>query len=253
MVLSHVISLPEPLPGFLTGLMRKGRKGGITPSGLAAELKLSQGEALLLATILTEKGFLQEATSDSGAILYQVRYGHKQGADWPLAIQQALLDLKGIQLIAVKSDLGAGTRGANLGPDALKVAAFQLNRRYFEDYPSIEIRSSPAPYKPSAFSCAKNIETLLELFDRVSANVAHSMKTGQFPIVIAGDHSTAAATMAGITMAFPRLRLGVVWIDAHADIHSPYTTPSGNMHGMPVAAGLGEDNLAAQINHPSDA
>ena len=67
--------------------------------------------------------------------------------------------------------------------------------------------------------------------------------------VLGGDHSTAAGTIAGIKKAFPNRRLGVVWIDAHADIHSPYTTPSGNMHGMPLAVATDNDNLAHKINH----
>ena len=63
-----------------------------------------------------------------------------------------------------------------------------------------------------------------------------------------GDHSTAAGTIAGIKKAYPDRRLGVIWIDAHADIHSPYTTPSGNMHGMPLGVATTSDNLDRQIN-----
>src|SRR5690606_40461488 len=62
--------------------------------------------------------------------------------------------------------------------------------------------------------------------------------------------STAIGTIAGIRKAYPKKRLGVIWIDAHADIHSPYTTPTGNVHGMPIAVSLDEDNLAHKINKP---
>jgi arginase len=72
-------------------------------------------------------------------------------------------------------------------------------------------------------------------------------------LVLAGDHSSAGGTIAGIKMAKPKSRLGVIWIDAHADIHSPYTTPSGNMHGMPLAISLAEDNLDCQVHHPDEA
>src|SRR5699024_8816142 len=72
-----------------------------------------------------------------------------------------------------------------------------------------------------------------------------------FPIVLAGDHSSAAGTISGIKKANPNKRLGVVWIDAHADLHSPYTTPSGNMHGMPLAMVCGIDNVENKINSPS--
>jgi arginase len=71
-----------------------------------------------------------------------------------------------------------------------------------------------------------------------------------FPLMLAGDHSTAYGTMAGIKKAFPKKRLGVIWIDAHADIHTPYTTPSGNMHGMPLAMATGLDNLECKVNDP---
>ena len=67
-------------------------------------------------------------------------------------------------------------------------------------------------------------------------------------MVLSGDHSSALGTISGIKIAFPEKRLGVVWVDAHADIHSPYTTPSGNVHGMPLAAALADDNLDRKIN-----
>jgi arginase len=70
-------------------------------------------------------------------------------------------------------------------------------------------------------------------------------------VVLAGDHSTAAGTIAGLRRAHPDSRIGVVWIDAHADIHSPYTTPSGNMHGMPLAVATGHDNAHHAINAPA--
>ena len=69
------------------------------------------------------------------------------------------------------------------------------------------------------------------------------MKADSFPLLISGDHSAAAGTLASLKQQFPTQRIGVVWIDAHADIHSPYTTPSGNIHGMPIAAALGLDHL----------
>ncbi|MDA9564150.1 arginase, partial [Flavobacteriales bacterium] len=70
----------------------------------------------------------------------------------------------------------------------------------------------------------------------------------EFPLVLSGDHSSALGSISGIKMAYPDKRLGVVWIDAHADIHSPHTSPSGNIHGMPLAAALAEDNLDRKIN-----
>ena len=67
---------------------------------------------------------------------------------------------------------------------------------------------------------------------------------------MAGDHSTAYGTIAGIKKTHPKKRLGVIWIDAHADFHSPYTTPSGNMHGMTLAMACDIDNLECKVNDP---
>ncbi len=80
------------------------------------------------------------------------------------------------------------------------------------------------------------------MYDRVSKAVSDSIKNNFFPVVISGDHSIAGATIAGIKIAKPKSRLGVIWIDAHADLHTPYTTPSGNVHGMPLAVTINEDN-----------
>ncbi|MBS1688760.1 MAG: arginase, partial [Bacteroidetes bacterium] len=85
---------------------------------------------------------------------------------------------------------------------------------------------------------------------RVAKCVSETIKSGLFPLVLAGDHSTAGGTLAGIKMAKPKNRLGVIWIDAHADLHTPYTTPSGNMHGMPLTTALDEDNLDNQVHNP---
>jgi arginase len=86
------------------------------------------------------------------------------------------------------------------------------------------------------------------MIERVSDAVAKTMEAKEYPVVLAGDHSTAAGTIAGIKAANPKAKLGVIWIDAHADMHSPYTTPSGNMHGMPLAMVLDEDNIDSKVN-----
>ena len=88
------------------------------------------------------------------------------------------------------------------------------------------------------------------IYERVAKAVEANLKSGLFPLVLAGDHSSAGGTIAGIKMAKPKSRLGVIWIDAHADIHSPYTTPSGNMHGMPLAVSLAQDNKDCKVHQP---
>ncbi len=97
---------------------------------------------------------------------------------------------------------------------------------------------------------AKFIDGVLIMEERVCLEVYEQIWDDFFPMVIAGDHSTAFGTIAGIKKAHPKKRLGVVWIDAHADFHSPYTTPSGNMHGMTLAMACDIDNLECKVNDP---
>jgi arginase len=85
-----------------------------------------------------------------------------------------------------------------------------------------------------------------------SEAVLRNIRLGKVPVVISGDHASAGGTIAGIKMAHPEKRLGVVWIDAHADLHSPFTTPSGNVHGMPLAASIAEDNIEMRRNYPNE-
>lgn len=159
--------------------------------------------------------------------------------------------IKNVRFIEVKSEIGAGTRGASLGVDAVKIAALDYGSNLFNRIPSTEIKTENQLLFASPGSpYAKRLKGLLTIYERLSNEVASVLKSKAFPIVLAGDHSTSGGTIAGIKQAFPKARLGVIWIDAHADLHSPYTTPTGNVHGMPVAAVLGEDNSQNKINKP---
>lgn len=159
--------------------------------------------------------------------------------------------MRNLKIIEVKSELGAGTRGASMGIDAIKIAALDFGSRYFKQYNSVEVPNENHLLLESVGSQhAKRISGVLTMLERVGEEVSRTLKSNEFPIVLAGDHSTAAGTIAGIKMANPKLRLGVIWIDAHADIHTPYTTPSGNIHGMPLAISMGEDNIESKVNKP---
>lgn len=159
--------------------------------------------------------------------------------------------MRNLKIIEVKSEIGAGTRGASLGIDAVKIAALDHGSRYFKQYKSVEVQNENHLLLESAGnSHAKRISGVLTMMERVSDEVARTIKNNEFPIVLAGDHSSAAGTIAGIKIAHPKLKLGVIWIDAHADLHSPYTTPSGNIHGMPIAISLAEDNIESKVNKP---
>ncbi|WP_367866571.1 arginase [Pedobacter sp. WC2423] len=156
---------------------------------------------------------------------------------------------KSLKIIEVKSELGAGTRGASLGVDAIKIAALDFGSRFFKKHKSVEVpNENHLLLENTGSPFAKRISGILTMVERVADEVTETLGRNEFPIVLAGDHSTAAGTITGIKKAFPKSKLGVIWIDAHADMHSPYTTPSGNMHGMPLAMVLDEDNLDAKVN-----
>ena len=86
------------------------------------------------------------------------------------------------------------------------------------------------------------------MYERVSKAVNDAVRNNFFPVVLSGDHSIAGATLAGLKMSKPKSRIGVIWIDAHADLHTPYTTPSGNVHGMSLAASIAEDNIDCAVH-----
>jgi len=157
--------------------------------------------------------------------------------------------MKNIKLIEVPSEIGAGTRGASLGIDAIKIAALDFMSNFFVHFPSESIPSENGLlFEPIASPYAKRIKGVSAMYDKVSLSVRDTIRNNFFPVVISGDHSIAGATIAGIKMAKPNCRLGVVWIDAHADLHTPYTTPSGNMHGMPLATAIADDNMEFAVH-----
>ena len=157
--------------------------------------------------------------------------------------------MRNIKIIEVPSEIGAGTRGASLGIDAIKIAALDFMSNFFVHFPSEKIQAeNNLLFEPIASPYAKRIKGINSMYEKVSKAVMESMKSHFFPLILSGDHSMAGATIAGIKMAKPESKLGVIWIDAHADLHTPYTTPSGNMHGMPLATALGEDNAENAVH-----
>lgn len=183
-----------------------------------------------------------------------------------------------VQLVELRSEIGAGTRGASRGIDAMIMASLNLKlaedlrreadwnedewteeevkyreeRYQDDDMPwnffrfhkrvSVPTQNEKA-YEPIRYRWAKRIEEVIKVYESTVEVVSPLVKKfDKFPIVLAGDHSTAGATIKSIKNAFPKERVGVIWIDAHGDLHSPYTSPSGNMHGMPLCIALAEDN-----------
>ncbi|MFT4061055.1 MAG: arginase [Edaphocola sp.] len=161
--------------------------------------------------------------------------------------------MRNIKIIEVRSEIGAGTRGASLGVDAIKIAALDFMSSLFVNIPTEVIPDeNRLLYEPIESPYAKRIKGVYGMYEKVANAVQETINSGLFPIVLSGDHSTAGGTIAGIKMAKPDSKLGVIWIDAHADLHTPFTTPSGNMHGMPLAASLGLDNETNKTHKVDD-
>ena len=158
-----------------------------------------------------------------------------------------------IKIIKNRSDIGAGTRGSDMGIDAIEIAAINQGNDFFHKHLFQDlVTHNETIYNKNNNNFAKRIEHVVEQCERVCDAVNENLIQGYFPIVLSGDHSSALGTISGIKAAHPNKSLGVIWIDAHADIHSPFTSPSGNIHGMPLAAAMGIDNLECKINEPGE-
>jgi arginase len=149
-----------------------------------------------------------------------------------------------VRIIGVPLDLGASRRGTDVGPSALRIAGLgaALKRMGYdvaleEDIPApaMETRRSEdkhARYKPQ----------ILDVCTRLAKRVKEVMDAGEFPLVLGGDHSIAMGTVAGTAAHFQEKNesIGLIWFDAHGDMNVPESSPSGNIHGMPLAHLLGK-------------
>jgi arginase len=161
--------------------------------------------------------------------------------------------MRPVRLIEVSSELGAGTRGASLGVKAMRAVAQEFQRDLFHRLDTVSITADHDVLfsEPHSLS-AKYLAEIKQVIGEVCDTVSQTLTDEQFPLILAGDHSTAAGTILGVKRAIGEKRLGVIWIDAHADLHTPYTTPSGNVHGMPVAMAAAVDNLSERQNSVSE-
>jgi arginase len=158
------------------------------------------------------------------------------------------IPLENSVIITIRSDIGAGFRGADQGVIALLDLSTESG---LSD--KVEKRDCDVSFADGFTSLyAKNIEKVLHICEAVCVEVCDSLMSGHFPVLISGDHSSATGTIAGIKKAKPDSRLGIIWVDAHADLHSPYTSFTGNMHGMTLAASLGMDNRACLFRDPDN-
>lgn len=154
-----------------------------------------------------------------------------------------------IAVIGAPLDLGAGRRGVDMGPSAIRVAHLddRLAALGYEVHDLGNVEVEQAESRPVGRENARYLHEITATCRRLAKAVETALAKGQFPLVLGGDHSVAAGTVAGVAKHFRRSkeRIGLIWIDAHADMNTPDTTPSGNIHGMPLASviGLGPDEL----------
>jgi arginase len=146
---------------------------------------------------------------------------------------------KKISIIGVPMDLGQTRRGVDMGPSAIRYAGIverleQINLE-IEDLGDIEIGSRERT--TSGDSNLKNLKAVAEASETLASRVDKVVKQGKFPLVLGGDHSIAIGTIAGLAKNYPNM--GVIWYDAHGDLNTGETSPSGNIHGMPLAVSLG--------------
>ncbi|NRA64684.1 MAG: arginase [Pseudobacteriovorax sp.] len=150
---------------------------------------------------------------------------------------------KKIEIIGVPSDLGANMRGANMGPAALRIADLK-EKVEIQGYEVIDSGDLHVPVRDSLdpkIQDEKFLQPLVKICDELATRTYQSVKENRFPLVIGGDHSIAIGSISGVANHFRDhdQSIGVIWVDAHADINTPDSSPSGNIHGMPLATLLG--------------
>ncbi len=156
------------------------------------------------------------------------------------------LNSKVVNIIGFPMDLGADRRGVDMGPSALRIAGLRekLERLGYKVIDSGDLFIRIMERQKITNHKLKYLNEIVRTANSLAAKVEKVLEKGQFPLCIGGDHSMAIGSIAGIS-SFCRkrnLKLGVIWIDAHADMNTEETTPSGNIHGMPLSASLGLGN-----------
>ncbi len=168
------------------------------------------------------------------------------------AVQSVTRDVipRKIRVIGVPLDLGQSRRGVDMGPSALRVAAIDAKLRELghqvDDAGNVAV--AQLEQKKEGHARARYLKEITATCTRLGEAVVKALEADMTPLVLGGDHSVAVGTISGVAEFHRRKeqRVGLIWIDAHSDINTPETSPSGNVHGMPLAAvmGLGPPELA---------
>ena len=150
------------------------------------------------------------------------------------------------------SELGSGTRGSSLGPRAaLLHTVLSQPEQALLGWKKLLITHYNVALGTKASTHCKYLTEIAQYCERLSRRIEQEVRKGSIPCILTGDHSSAIGIIYGLLRAQPQKRLGIVWIDAHPDLHSPFTSRSGNVHGMPLAAVTGLDNTENQVHKPT--
>src|SRR5690606_21477946 len=152
--------------------------------------------------------------------------------------------MKKISILGVPMDLGQTRRGVDMGPSAIRYAGV-LNRLEKLDYDVEDIGDIAVKVdnrEEENHTSLKNLKAIARISEEIALSIQNIIENKRFPLLFGGDHSIAIGTIAGISKYYQNL--GVIWFDAHGDLNTEETSPSGNIHGMPLAASMG-------FGHPS--
>lgn len=165
-------------------------------------------------------------------------------------MKQGVMNKKA-KIIGVPMDLGAGRRGVDMGPSAIRIAG--LNQAIallgYEVLDAGNVHVRPAESIERTSPRAHFLPQIAEAAEELAAMVEAALEDGALPVILGGDHSIAIGSVAGVASFYRKRnkRVGIVWLDAHTDVNTPETSPSGNIHGMPLAALLGRG--ARELTH----
>ena len=170
--------------------------------------------------------------------------GEPSGSFRPFRVAKRISQMpEKIRIIGVPMDLGASRRGVDMGPSALRVAGLQSRLkqlgRQVEDVGNVAVPQ--AEEQPYGEKKARYLDEITQTCKGLAEMVLKTLDEDMIPLVLGGDHSIAVGTVAGVAAHFNKTgkRIGVIWLDAHGDMNTPESSPSGNVHGMPLAAIMG--------------
>jgi len=155
-----------------------------------------------------------------------------------------------INILISRFELGAGTRGSSMGFDALLTEARNSELTVFEDNEYRIIANSNLSSEQYKDASVEHLEEFVPHYEILCNALGESLLNKKRTLLISGDHSNAGGWASALRNTYPNEKCGLIWIDAHGDIHTPYTSPSGNVHGMPIGALLALDNAKNKVREP---